>query len=213
MEITPFTVDVPQSELDDLFARLERHALAVRCRVRLEPRRPDAYARTLADCWATTTTGAAGRPASTPSRSSSPTSTDSRSTSSTSVHRRRCDAPLMLHGYPSSFVEFDADDRSAGRSGGVRRTGGGCLPRRRAVSAGLRLLDARSQAGLGYPPSPRRVRPIMQALGYERYGVTAATSAPDRRELCIQGGERVIGSLVVTDPARSRPSTRRRPTT
>ena len=41
----------------------------------------------------------------------------------------------------------------------------------------------------------------MQALGYERYGVHGGDiGAGVAEQLCIQAGERVIGSLVVTDP-------------
>ena len=42
---------------------------------------------------------------------------------------------------------------------------------------------------------------IMQALGYERYGVHGGDiGAGIAEQLCIQAGDRVIGSLVVTDP-------------
>ena len=41
----------------------------------------------------------------------------------------------------------------------------------------------------------------MQALGYERYGVSGGDiGAGVAEQLCIQAGDRVIGSLVVTDP-------------
>ena len=41
----------------------------------------------------------------------------------------------------------------------------------------------------------------MQALGYERYGVHGGDiGAGIAEQLCIQAGDRVIGSLVVTDP-------------
>ena len=41
---------------------------------------------------------------------------------------------------------------------------------------------------------------IMQALGYDRYGVTGGDiGAGVSEQLCIQAGDRVIGSLVVTD--------------
>ena len=40
----------------------------------------------------------------------------------------------------------------------------------------------------------------MQALGYERYGVHGGDiGAGLAEQLCIQAGDRVIGSLVVTD--------------
>ena len=60
-----------------------------------------------------------------------------------------------------------------------------------------------AQARLGH----RRARPaafdqIMQALGYDRYGVDGGDvgAGISAEQLCIQAGDRVIGSLVVTDP-------------
>ena len=42
---------------------------------------------------------------------------------------------------------------------------------------------------------------IMQALGYERYGVHGGDiGAGVSEQICIQAGDRVIGSLTVTDP-------------
>ena len=38
MEITPFTIDVPEADVRDLKARLRQHALALGCRFRLESR-------------------------------------------------------------------------------------------------------------------------------------------------------------------------------
>ena len=41
----------------------------------------------------------------------------------------------------------------------------------------------------------------MRGLGYERYGISGGDiGAGIAEELCIVAGERVIGSLVVTDP-------------
>ena len=58
------------------------------------------------------------------------------------------------------------------------------------------------RARLGHPASPPRPSTqIMQALGYERYGVSGGdVGAGIAEQLCIHAGERVIGSLVVTDP-------------
>ena len=81
--ITPFRIDIPQADLDDLQARLD------------QARWPDelpgggdygvsqSYVRSLADHWRTATTGGRSRPASTSTRSSRPRSTASASTSCT----------------------------------------------------------------------------------------------------------------------------------
>jgi pimeloyl-ACP methyl ester carboxylesterase len=108
---------------------------------------------------------------------------------------------LILHGYPSSFVEA------------TRMIG----PLVDPEAFGGRLQDGfdvviPSLPGFGFStPGPRQgwaiaesaaaFDRIMQALGYERYGVTGGDiGAGIAEQLCIQAGDRVIGSLVVTDP-------------
>ena len=58
-----------------------------------------------------------------------------------------------------------------------------------------------SEPGWAIEESAAAFDQIMQALGYDRYGVSGGDiGAGVAEQLCIQAGERVIGSLVVTDP-------------
>src|SRR6185312_3588778 len=108
---------------------------------------------------------------------------------------------VLLHGYPSSFVES------------VRMIG----PLVDPVAHGGRPEDAfhvvvPSLPGFGFSTpvttpgwaisqSASAFDRIMGALGYERYGVSGGDiGAGVAEQLCIQAGERVIASLVVTDP-------------
>lgn len=67
--------------------------------------------------------------------------------------------PLVLtHGWPGSFLEFERTPRAAGRAGSVRRQCRQCLPRRRAVSARVRVQRAAHDDRMGHPPHrPRMV--------------------------------------------------------
>ena len=57
-----------------------------------------------------------------------------------------------------------------------------------------------AEAGWAIQESAAAFAGIMDALGYERYGVHGGDiGAGVAEQLCIQAGDRVIGSLVVTD--------------
>ncbi len=80
----PFTIDVPESELDDLRERLARTRWPETGHGRrVDPGVPLDYARELCEYWRTATTGGAARPSSTRSRSSAPGSTAAATTAST----------------------------------------------------------------------------------------------------------------------------------
>lgn len=88
--ITPFRIDVPEADLDDLRARLRRTRWP-------EPEpvgdwsqgTPLAVLREFCEYWAVATTGAARRPGSTDFRSTAPKSTAWACTSCTCVRRTR----------------------------------------------------------------------------------------------------------------------------
>ena len=203
MDIKPFTIAIPEAEVDDLVARVRNTrwpedvvtdwSRGVPTDLRPEARRLLGRRLRLA--------GAGGAAQRVPA-----------------VHgrRRRTDDPLRPRpvggagrhspAHPPRLSELvrrvHPDDRAARRSGGARRPSGGRLPRRRPVAARVRLLDARSPSRAGPSrESAAAFDQIMQALGYERYGVHGGDiGAGVAEQLCIQAGDRVIGSLVVTDP-------------
>jgi pimeloyl-ACP methyl ester carboxylesterase len=109
--------------------------------------------------------------------------------------------PLLLaHGYPSSFVEFT---RMIDSLVDPEAHGG------RADDAFHVVIPSLPGFGFSTPPVPgwgiqrsaRAFDQIMQALGYERYGVAGGDiGAGVSAEIGLLAGERMIGALVVTDP-------------
>ena len=110
--------------------------------------------------------------------------------------------PLLLaHGYPSSFVEFTrmigplVDPEShGGRREDAFHVVIPSLP-------GFGFSTPTTSPGWGLQRTGEAFDEIMRGLGYERYGISGGDiGAGIAEELCIVAGERVIGSLVVTDP-------------
>jgi pimeloyl-ACP methyl ester carboxylesterase len=105
-------------------------------------------------------------------------------------------ALLLLHGYPSSFVDFlqmidPLVNPAAGQAFHV------VIP----SLPGFGFSTPVKSAGWAIHPMAKAFDEIMRQLGYERYGVHGGDiGAGICEQLCIQAGERVIGSLVSTDP-------------
>lgn len=108
---------------------------------------------------------------------------------------------LMAHGYPSSFVDFLymidplVNPAASGNSSG---------PAFHLVIPSLPGFGFSTPVtGKGWEISKMASAfdQIMTQLGYERYGVHGGdVGAGICEQLCIQAGDRVIGSLIVTDP-------------
>jgi pimeloyl-ACP methyl ester carboxylesterase len=202
VDITPFTIAVPDAEVDDLFARVRNTRWPTDVVADWSRGVPTVYARQLADYWA----GDFDWRKQEAGLNSYPQFTaDIDGQTIHFVHVKSAEpgaTPLiLLHGYPSSFVES------------LRMIG----PLVDPVAHGGRPEDAfhvvvPSLPGFGFSTpvanpgwaiaeSASAIDRIMQALGYERYGVSGGDiGAGVAEQLCIQGGDRVIGSLVVTDP-------------
>jgi epoxide hydrolase len=202
MEITPFTVDVPQSEVDDLFARIANTRWPLDVATDWSRGVPTAYARKLADYWATEYDW----PAQQAELNTFPqltTTIDGQPIHS--VHVRSAvegATPLvLLHGYPSSFVEFS---RMIGPLVDPAAHGGRAEDAFHIVvpsPPGFGFSTPLSAPGWGIQRTAQAFDQIMTALGYERYGVHGGdVGAGLAEQLCLQAGDRVIGSLVVTDP-------------
>ncbi len=107
---------------------------------------------------------------------------------------------LILHGYPSSFVEATRmigplvdPEAHGGRAEDAFHVVVPSLP-------GFGFSTPVAKSGWAIQESAAAFAQIMEALGYERYGVHGGDiGAGVAEQLCIQAGERVIGSLVVTD--------------
>ena len=108
---------------------------------------------------------------------------------------------LMAHGYPSSFVEFSRmigplvdPEAHGGRPEDAFHVVIPSLP-------GFGFSTPATRPGLGIKGAAAAFDQIMQGLGYERYGVHGGdVGAGIAEELSILAGDRIIGSLIVTDP-------------
>jgi pimeloyl-ACP methyl ester carboxylesterase len=202
MQIAPFTVDVPQGEVDDLVARIANTRWPSDVVGDWSRGVPASYAQKLADYWANEYDWPAQQ-AFLNTFTQFTTSVEDQTIHFVHVRSSMEGATplLLLHGYPSSFVEFS------------RMIG----PLVDPAAHGARAEDAfhvvvPSPPGFGFSTplsSPgwdiRRTATafdqIMAALGYDRYGVHGGdVGAGLAEQLCILGGNRVIASLVVTDP-------------
>jgi pimeloyl-ACP methyl ester carboxylesterase len=202
MQITPFTVDVPQAEVDDLVARIANTRWPSDVVDDWSRGVPASYARRLADRWANEFDWTAQQ-AFLNTFPQFTTSIDGQTIHFVHIRSSAEGAVplLLLHGYPSCFVEFT---RMIGPLVDPAADGG------RAEDAFHVVIPSPPGFGFSTPPSSpgwdiKRTAgafdQIMTALGYERYGVHGGdVGAGLAEQLCIQAGDRVIASLVVTDP-------------
>jgi epoxide hydrolase len=200
--LTPFTIDVPDTDVRDLRARIANTRWPWDVAHDWSRGVPTSDARTLADRWANDLDWSAEQAA---LNAHPQLIAEVDGQPFHVVHARSSvdDAtPLLLaHGYPSSFVEFVrmigplVDPESYGR----RREDAfhvviPSLP-------GFGFSTPTTSAGWGLQRTAAAYDAIMRALGYERYGISGGDiGAGIADELSIQAGERVIGSLIVTDP-------------
>jgi epoxide hydrolase len=121
------------------------------------------------------------------------------------VHVRSSESnaiPLILcHGYPSSFVDFlqmiDPLVNPASSGSGSEQAFHVVIP----SLPGFGFSTPVTGKGWEISRMANAFDQIMRQLGYERYGVHGGDiGAGICEELCILAGERVIGSLVTTDP-------------
>jgi pimeloyl-ACP methyl ester carboxylesterase len=216
VEITPFTVNVPDADIRDLQARLANTRWPSEVVSDWSRGVPPSYARQLADTWANRYNWKAEETRLNLFRQFI-TSIDGQAIHF--VHARsevREATPLLLaHGYPSSFVEFT---RMIGPLVDPEAHGGRAEEAFHVVVPSIPGFGFSEPAvpGWGIQRTANAFDAIMQELGYERYSVSGGdVGAGIAEQLCILAGERIIGSLLVTDPGaiateyEHRPSHRR----
>ncbi len=201
MEITPFTVAVSDADVADLQSRLANTRWPVDMVSDWSRGVPTSYARTLAETWATSYDWRV-QEARLNSFPQFTATIDGQLFHFVHVRSTVAGAtPLLLaHGYPSSFVEFT---RMIEPLVDPEAHGG------RPEDAFHVVIPSLPGFGFSAPPVPgwgiqkaaNAFDQIMQALGYERYGVSGGdVGAGISAELGLIAGERMIGALVVTDP-------------
>jgi pimeloyl-ACP methyl ester carboxylesterase len=108
---------------------------------------------------------------------------------------------LLFHGYPSSFVEFlqviDPLVNPTGSGDGAQQAFHVIVP----SLPGFGFSTPVTNAGWEISRIARAFDQTMRELGYDRYGIHGGdVGAGICAQLCIQAGERIIGSLIPTDP-------------
>jgi pimeloyl-ACP methyl ester carboxylesterase len=202
VEISPFTIDVPEAEVRDLQARLANTRWPSDVATDWSRGTPVSYARTLADRWANDFDWAAQQ-ARLNAFPQFVATVDGQPIHFVHVRSGVADAtPLLIaHGYPSSFVEFTRmigplvdPEAHGGRAEDAFHVVIPSLP-------GFGFSTPVTRPGMGIKQAAAAFDAIMQELDYERYGVHGGdVGAGIAEELSILAGERIIGSLVVTDP-------------
>jgi pimeloyl-ACP methyl ester carboxylesterase len=201
VEITRFTVAVPKSDVRDLVARLANTRWPDDVATDWSRGVPTTYGRRLAEYWANEFDWSAQER----KLNTFPQFTTSIDGQTIHFVHVRSTVPnatplLMVHGYPSSFVEFT---RMIDPLVDPEAHGG------RAEDAFHVVVPSLPGFGFSTPLQPgwaiqqtaAAFDQIMQALGYDRYGVHGGdVGAGISESLCVQAGDRVIGSLVPTDP-------------
>lgn len=201
MEITPFNVAVSDADVADLRSRLANTRWPADVVSDWSRGVPTSYARTLAETWATSYDWRA-QEARLNSFPQFTATIDGQLLHFVHVRSNVAGAtPLLLaHGYPSSFVEFTRMIESL-----VDPEAHGGRPE----DAFHIVIPSLPGFGFSAPPIPgwgvqkaaNAFDQIMQALGYERYGVSGGdVGAGISAELGLIARERMIGALVVTDP-------------
>ncbi len=203
MNIRPFKIAIPKQELEDLQDRIKGTRWPGEIAGEGWKRgMPLDYAKNLADYWRTKFDW---REQETKLNKYSQFITEINEQPIHFLHVRSSDPNatplLMCHGYPSSFVEFlqmiDPLVNAAASGSRAEQEFHVVIPSLPGFGFSTPVRDK----GWEISRMAKSFDQIMRELGYERYGVTGGdVGAGLCEQLCIQAGERIIGSLVTTDP-------------
>ena len=203
MNIRPFKISIPQKELKDLQDRIKRTRWPDEISGEGWKRgMPLAYTKKLAEYWRTKFDWRE-QEAKLNNYPQFVTEIDGQKIHFLHVRSSRPDAiPLLLsHGYPSSFVEFlhliDPLVDPAGAGNGSEQAFHVVVP----SLPGFGFSTPVIHPGWEINRMANALDQIMRQLGYDRYGIHGGdVGAGICAQLCIQAGERIIGSLIPTDP-------------
>ncbi|MET0788769.1 MAG: epoxide hydrolase [Cellulomonas sp.] len=197
MDIRPYEISVPDEDVDDLHDRLGRTRWPAELTSGWERGTPVPYARRLAEHWRTAFDWRAQEQR----LNRMPqflADVDGQPVHGLHVRSSQHGAtPLLLcHGYPASFVEF------ARLAPLLAEPADG--PAFHVVAPSIPGFGFSTPlAGLGWDLGRTALAfdRVMTGLGYERYAVFGGdVGAGISEQLCLEAGDRVIASLVATDP-------------
>jgi pimeloyl-ACP methyl ester carboxylesterase len=210
MDIRPTTIAIPDTDLADLDDRLERTRWPADLITSWERGTPVPYAKRLAQYWRTQYDWRAEEaklnrlPQFTAVVDGQPIH---------GFHVRAADdaaVPLLLvHGYPSSAVEFAAvlpmlADPETARGASDSEATDGATPSFHVVAPsipGCGFSTPLASQGWDIVRTAHAFDELMQALGYDRYAVFGEdVGAGVIEQLCLDAGDRVLGSIAATDP-------------
>jgi pimeloyl-ACP methyl ester carboxylesterase len=202
MQLTPFALDVPEAEVDDLRTRIANTRWPFGIVSDWSRGVPPSHARQLAERWAREFDWPAQQ-AALNAFAQFTTTVDGQTIHLVHVPSAEAAAmPLMLlHGYPSSFVEFT---RMIGPLVDPVAHGGRAEDAFHVVIPsipGFGFSTPLREPGWDVARAARAFDQIMAALGYDRYGIEGGdVGAGIAEKLCIEAGDRVAAALIVTDP-------------
>lgn len=204
MDIRPYAIAIPDAELDDLHARLDRTRWPAALTDEWSRGTPVPYAQRLARYWRNDYDWRAHE-----SRLNRLpqfiAEVDGQPIHGLHVRSARDEAVplLLLHGYPSSFVEFagiapmlaDPDiDEGADATASSFHVVAPSIP-------GYGFSTPLASHGWDIARTAHAFDEIMLALGYDRYAVFGEDiGAGISEQLCLDAGDRVLGSIAATDP-------------
>lgn len=202
MDIHPYTIAVPDHELDELRDRLARTRWPADRDGDWRRGAPVSYMKRLATYWRD---GYDWRDheARLNELPQFTTVVDGQRIHGLHLRSPRAQAiPLLLcHGYPTSFVEYAGIARTLAEPGGAGGAGGPVFHVVAPSMPGFGLSTPLSGHGWDIARIAAAFDAIMRELGYARYAVFGTdVGAGIAEQLCLDAGDRVLASLVATDP-------------
>jgi epoxide hydrolase len=204
MDVRPYTIAIPDAELDDLKARLDRTRWPAALTDDWDRGTPVPYAQRLARYWRDDFDWrvAEARLNRLPQFLAE---VDGQPIHGLHLRSARAEAvPLLLvHGYPSSFVEFAGIAPTLAHPESDDEADAASPPFHVVVPSipGFGFSTPLTSHGWDISRTARAFDEIMQALGYDRYAVFGEdVGAGVAEQLCLDAGDRVLGSIVATDP-------------
>lgn len=204
MDIRPHTIAIPDTELTDLYERLARTRWPAELTEEWSRGTPVSYAQRLARYWRDGYVWRA-QEAKLNQLPQFMAEVEGQPIHGLHVRSARDEAVplLLLHGYPSSFVEFAgiaqvlADPQND-------ETTDASMPSFHVVAPsipGFGFSTPLTSHGWDIARTAGAFDEIMQALGYDRYAVFGEdVGAGISEQLCLDAGDRVLGSIAATDP-------------